>query len=76
VTLLQTNDSEPVKMVEFGGRVPQELANRFIARFPQHGSMSWFVRTALEKLLEETDKQPPLDTMFERAISRTLESQP
>lgn len=73
---LPDNDTEPVRLVEFAGRVPASLHEEFISRFPQHGATSWFIRTSLEKFLEEVRSLPTPDQAITAAAKRTLEEQP
>lgn len=46
--------------VEFSGRVPVELRDRFVQKFPMFGSNSWFICTALNAFLDELEGSPEL----------------
>lgn len=60
--------------VEFTGRVSRADSDEFNRMFPQHGSVSWFIREALTNFLAECRQNPTardyLRASIRKAVSR------
>lgn len=63
------------RMVEFRGRIPYELSERFMEHFPQHGANSWFIRTAVEEFLAYVEERPAARESVRQAITHYMESE-
>lgn len=44
--------------VEFRGRIPRELHDRFITLFPQHGSTNWAINLGVAAIVEIAEADP------------------
>ncbi len=58
--------------VEYTAKIPKPMYEEFIGFFPQYGSNSWFIRGALENLLELCRQQPRSVDLLRAAIESTV----
>lgn len=57
---------------EFGTKVPTEEYLKFRRRFPQYGSVNWFINTVLQKFNKLCDAQPDAEVLLQRSINEML----
>lgn len=63
----------PADTIDFTARIPRELHERFLARFPQYGSNTWFLKTMLEKFLDEVEASPAAEDLMNKSLFGFLE---
>jgi len=58
--------------VEFSAKVPDDLYQEFKVLFPQYGSTTWFINTALEEFLKSVRTSASLQQHVANAIDSML----
>ena len=58
---------------EFSAKVSTEAYDEFKERFPQYGSVTWFIGTALDAFNREVRENPLNKDTVDRAIQRMLD---
>ena len=61
------------KTVEFSARVDEAEVERFKGMFPQYGSATWFITTALKAFNDQAAKNPTMQDMVDIAIESMVE---
>lgn len=60
------------QLVEFGGKVPASMMAEFLGNFPQHGSISWFVRGALSEFNRKCAENPALRELMSDSLNKFI----
>ena len=58
--------------VEFTGRIPLSLMNRYKRVCPTHGANTWFINMALETFVSLMEQLPDMTSMVERSVRNGL----
>lgn len=64
---------EKPKLIEFGGRVPEDEFTRFRDVFPQYGATNWFINTALRRFNSYVEEHPEVRQAVDRSIDLMLD---
>jgi hypothetical protein len=59
-------------LVAFRAELRRDLYDRYVARFPFHGSNQWFINFAMEIFLDECDKQPTFEALMLQGMSEFI----
>lgn len=62
-----------VSTVEFSARVPQSEYARFKARFPQYGSVQWFINSVLKQFNDRLQAEPSLEEVIHESIQSSID---
>lgn len=60
--------------IEFAGKIPKKLYIEFTGLFPQHGSITWFIRTSLETFLTQIENDPDAVTRIKETIASVVKN--
>lgn len=67
-----TTTAEDETEVAFRGRIPKALHDRFIQRFPWHGSNQWVITELLTAFMDRVEREPTFEAIMAQALDEHI----